>query len=402
MSEAKIYSVSEITRMIKLLLEENMPTIWLEGEVSNFKAHYSGHYYFTLKDQNAQISAVVWKSRAAQIPFELEDGMMVHVLGNIRLYERSGRYQIDIVRMQPAGMGILQLEFEKLKTKLLQEGLFDPELKKALPPFPERIGIVTSSTGAALRDIINILQRRAPQAEIIIRPAKVQGSGAAEDIAAGIEELNRYKNVDVIIAGRGGGSLEDLWAFNEEIVARAIFSSKIPVVSAVGHEIDFTIADFVADLRAPTPSAAAELIVPDYIEIRNLIIEYRSRQSRSIYDKIERLREKIIAIPKSYGLKRPEDLVKQYAFRLDELGTNLQKNYQNLLYKCSEQVKNLENRLHNLNPKNVLNRGYSLAYIDGRVVSGVDDIGINDELHTEFSNGSVKSVVRKILKKGRK
>jgi exodeoxyribonuclease VII large subunit len=398
MNYPTIYTVSEITRTIKLLIEENIPTLWVEGEVSNFKAHYSGHYYFTLKDQNSQLSAVMWKSRAAALPFKLEDGMLVQALGNIRLYEKSGRYQIDIIRLQPAGAGRLQMEFEELKQKLMAEGLFDASHKKELPPFPHKIGVVTSSTGAAVQDILNILKRRAPHLEIIVRPAKVQGEGAAKDIAEAINEFNQYKDVDLLIVGRGGGSLEDLWAFNEEITARAIFNSDIPIISAVGHEIDFTIADFVSDLRAPTPSAAAELAVPDYVELHSRIANYYDRIFQSITSYIKRCREKINGIQRSYGLRRPEDLLKQYACHLDELSAKLQQNFTNDIRQKQEYLKQLNLRLLNLSPKKVLKRGYSVSYIDGKIITDLKNVKINSMLVTELYKGSISSQVKEIEK----
>lgn len=393
MPQENVLTVSEITRTIKLLLEENIPTIWVIGEISNFKPHYSGHYYFTLKDENAQISAVLWKTRAAFLPFQLEDGMLVQALGNVRVYEKSGRYQLDVIRIQQAGVGQLQLEFERLKQKLLNEGLFDPAHKQVLPSFPQRIGVVTSPTGAAIQDIINILRRRAPHVEIIIRPTKVQGEGAAQDIVRAISEFNQFKAVDLLIVGRGGGSLEDLWAFNEEIVARTIYNSQIPVISAVGHEVDFTIADFVADLRAPTPSAAAELAVPDFSEVREQIISANRRMIQTLFQTIQRFREKITAIQKSYGLRRPEDLLKQYAFRVDELSNQLQRNFQNLLANSKQHVNQIGLRLDNLNPKQVLKRGFSISFIDGKVISDSREVQPAAVMTTELYKGKILSSV---------
>ncbi|MFQ5772424.1 MAG: exodeoxyribonuclease VII large subunit, partial [bacterium] len=259
--EEKHYSVSELTRQIKFLLESSFPEIWVQGEISNFTHHSSGHMYFSLKDENAQISCVMWRSRNQHLFFTPQDGMKVILDARITVYEKRGAYQLDVLQMQPAGVGELQLAFEQLKNRLREEGLFSEEFKKPIPLYPERIGIVTSPTGAAVQDLISVLQRRFPGIEIIINAARVQGEGAATEIARAIDDFNDYGKVDVLIVGRGGGSLEDLWAFNEEVVARAVFRSKIPIISAVGHEVDFTICDFVADLRAPTPSAAAELAV---------------------------------------------------------------------------------------------------------------------------------------------
>src|SRR5271169_6490493 len=254
-----IFSVTDLTRKIKGTLEEGFSGIAVQGELSNFKRHSSGHLYFTLKDEHTQIQCVMWRSRVPTLSVSPQDGMKMIARGNVTVYEVRGNYQLDVSSLQLLGAGELQIAFERLKQKLSTEGLFDQDHKKPLPQFPQRIGVVTSPTGAAIRDIINVVNRRFPSTELILYPVRVQGIGAAEEIASAIDDFNAFGEVGVILIGRGGGSLEDLWAFNEEIVARSIYRSSIPVVSAVGHEIDFTIADFVADLRAPTPSAAAEL-----------------------------------------------------------------------------------------------------------------------------------------------
>ena len=268
-SPQKILSVSQLNHEIKTLLESTIPVLWIEGEISNLKLHSSGHIYFSLKDKESQISAVMWRSRSAQLFFTPQDGMKVHAFGKINVFHKRGYYQFDIIKLQPAGIGELQLAYEQLKQRLQEEGIFDEEHKRQIPEFPERIGIVTSPTGAAIQDLLNILNRRFPGLEIVLGPVKVQGEGAAQEIADAVDNFNKFGKADLLIVGRGGGSLEDLWAFNEEIVARSIFRSKIPVISAVGHEVDFTISDFVSDLRAPTPSAAAELAVPDRIDLLN-------------------------------------------------------------------------------------------------------------------------------------
>ncbi|HDL78351.1 MAG TPA: exodeoxyribonuclease VII large subunit, partial [Bacteroidetes bacterium] len=269
--EKKIYTISEITRKIKRLLENAIPSIWLEGEISNFKRHSSGHIYFVLKDENSQISCVMWRGRNNGLYFTPQDGMKIQARGNVTVYEKRGNYQFEVLQMQPAGLGELQMALEQLKQSLKAEGLFDEQHKKKIPQYPEKIGIVTSPTGAAIRDLVSVVQRRFPSVQLILNPVRVQGAEAAGEIARAIDEFNAYGDVDVLIVGRGGGSLEDLWAFNEEVVARAIFRSKIPVISAVGHEIDFGISDFVADLRAPTPSAAAELVVRNREELLHTI-----------------------------------------------------------------------------------------------------------------------------------
>ena len=400
MSSLEIFSVSHITRIIKSLLEENIPAIWVEGEISNFKPHYSGHLYFTLKDPDAQISAVVWKSRTSNLTFDPEDGMLVQAYGMIRLYEKSGRYQLDIIRMQPAGIGKLQLAFEQLKQKLDAEGLFDPSIKKGIPFFPEKIGIVTSATGAAIKDITNVIRRRAPHVQLIVRNAKVQGTGAAEDIANGIREFNQYGDVDLLIVGRGGGSYEDLWAFNEEVVARAIHESAIPVISAVGHEIDFTISDFVADLRAPTPSAAAELAVPDSRELRENIILIQNRITQLFLKKIEFARERIRNIQTSYGYKKPINDIRQYAMQVDELSLKLEQSVSRKIFQNKEYCNQIKIRLRNLDPIKVLERGYSISYIEGRLIKDIKKVNIESEMQTEIASGMILSTVKQ--KKGKK
>ncbi len=396
--DTHIFSVSELTHTIKRLLEDNIPTVWLEGEVSNFKAHSSGHYYFTLKDEQAQISAVIWRSRVANLDFELQDGMHVQALGNVRLFERSGRYNFDILHIQPAGVGRLQMEFERLKKQLAAEGLFDTRYKKPIPRFPLRIGVVTSDTGAAIRDIINVLKRRAPHVQIILRPVQVQGEGAAQDIAQAIKEFNRYGQVDVLIVGRGGGSLEDLWAFNEEVVARAIFDSQIPIISAVGHEIDYTIADFVADLRAPTPSAAAELAVPDFNEIKQNILTLAARLKRAVLMRIEQFRQQVITIQRSYGLRRLEDVLHQYALRVDDLTNQMVKSFRQKIEKDKQHVEHIQLRLWNLNPRKVLERGYSITYINGQVVRDAAQVKKGQQTQTELFKGKFFGTVTKVVK----
>src|SRR6184192_3578410 len=274
-TSTKVFSVSELTRNIRNTLETKFAAVWVQGEISNYKQHASGHQYFTLKDQRAQISCVIWRDTMLSQRQRLADGAQVQVYGTVTVFEARGQYQLNVQILQRRGVGLLQAKFEALKRKLEAEGLFAPERKRSLPKFPRRIGIVTSPSGAAIRDMLNVLRRRAPWLQILINPVRVQGTGAAQEIAVAIRELSlpneRFAPLDVIVITRGGGNIEDLWEFNEEIVARAIFNSTVPVVSAVGHEIDFTICDFVADLRAPTPSAAAELIVPDIIDLHRRI-----------------------------------------------------------------------------------------------------------------------------------
>jgi exodeoxyribonuclease VII large subunit len=397
----KIYTVSEITKEIKTLLEENIPTIWVEGEVSNFTLHSSGHRYFSLKDENSQIRCVFWKWQAYSLSFEIEDGMKVIALGNITIYERNGQYQLNIIKIKPLGIGKLELEFQRLKEKLFKEGLFDESHKIPIPKFPQTIGVVTSPTGAAIRDIIEIIQRRAPDVKIILNPVKVQGPGAAEEIAQAIYDFNEYKKVDLLIVGRGGGSLEDLWAFNEEIVARAIYDSKIPVISAIGHEIDFTIADFVADLRAPTPSAAAELAVRDRAEIcrelNTLINRLITLQSSSI----DHLKQRVESAIKSYGFKkRPMDLVGQLTQRTDELTRNLFKEIKNCFEFRKKSLSLFMGKLNALSPLAVFKRGFSLTrkLPELLIIKDAGILKIDDRVEVKFLKGRIESKVEKVDK----
>jgi exodeoxyribonuclease VII large subunit len=391
--DVRVFSVSEITRQIKLLLEDGFPALWVEGEISNYKPHHSGHMYFTLKDADAQISCVMWRSRASTLNLEIKDGLKIRVYGTLRLYEKSGRYQLDLVRVESAGLGELQLEFERLKQQLHDQGLFDPQYKKELPKFPLKIGIITSPTGAAIQDILSIAKRRSPSTKIVLFGVKVQGVGAADEIVRAINIFNTHHPVDVLIVGRGGGSLEDLWPFNEEIVARAIFDSHIPIVSAVGHEIDFTISDFVSDLRAPTPSAAVEIVLPGDTEIREWLLEIQRRQQNNIRDQVSRMRSEIINIQHSYSFRRPKDVLQKYILQIEEI---TQRIYLAIKHKSAKEkviIKNFEKQLQSLNPYSVLNRGYSMVFKDEKLVSSVNLIEIDDKLSVKLKDGKIDSQV---------
>ena len=387
MSDKKILTVTELTRQIKGVLELGFTQVWIQGEISNFKLHSSGHLYFTLKDEQAQISAVMWKSRAGQLLFRPQDGMKVMIRGNITLYEPRGSYQIDCQQIQPLGKGELQIAFEQLKQRLLEEGLFDSEHKKPIPAYPQKIGIVTSPTGAAIRDMISVLTRRFPAVEVILVAVKVQGIGAAEEIAQAVEDLNRQHLVDVMIVGRGGGSLEDLWAFNEEIVARAIFSSKIPVVSAVGHEIDFSICDFVADLRAPTPSAAAELVVKDKSEIVELIRNFCYTINNSVINTVHSHKQTIAHLTQSYSFNKPNDLIRQRSQQIDELHRRLEQNLVHNFQMTKQHSQTLSARINSLNPKSVLKRGYTIIRQENTVIAGLKEAKISKPGTIEFYDG---------------
>ncbi len=396
--ERKILTVTQVTRQIKLLLEGSIPTLWLEGEISNFKRHSSGHMYFVLKDENSQIPCVMWRGRNNGLFFTPQDGMKVQARGNVSVYEKRGYYQFEVLQMQPAGIGELQMAFEQLKRKLKAEGLFDEKHKKAIPRFPEKIGIVTSPTGAAIRDLVSVIHRRFPSVQLILNPVRVQGEEAAEEIARAIDEFNEYGEVDVLIVGRGGGSLEDLWPFNEEVVARAIFRSKIPVISAVGHEIDFGISDFVADLRAPTPSAAAELVVRNREELLQTIRHLVQKMFRRINTTISAYKEKVNYLTNSYALRRPSDVIKQYAQRVDELSKSLETQYVHRIEMNRSRVESLTKRLESLNPRAILKRGYSICYRkeDGKIVRRAEELAVDDGVSLHFYRGSADARVESL------
>ena len=390
-----VYSVNELNSYVKRILDndENLKHIFVTGEISNYKAHYSGHLYMTIKDESASVKAVMFAGNASRLRFRPENGMKVLIFGTVSLFPRDGSYQLYISDMQPDGMGALSVAFEQLKKKLAAEGLFSDSHKKPIPQFPKRIGVITSETGAAVQDIFNVLSRRFPVAEVVLRPTQVQGDGAAQDIAKAIYLFNEYNAADVLIVGRGGGSIEDLWAFNEEVVARAVFASEIPVISAVGHETDYTICDFVADLRAPTPSAAAELAVPDRLELKSELISYKQHILNLTKNKLDKERSKLLAIEKSGALRDPV--------------TKLNENRRELLY-LSERITNLTvsavdsskmkyaalaGKLNALSPLGVISRGYALAEHDGKVVTMVKDVEVNDDISVRLSDGMLKAKI---------
>lgn len=386
-------TVSEITRRIKHSLESSFGSVVVQGEISNFKRHTSGHIYFTLKDDSSQISAVLWRSRAHVLSFSAEDGMKVIVTGRLTVYEVRGAYQIEVSSIRPVGVGELQIAFEYLKRKLAAEGLFDADHKRPLPEYPERIGIITSPTGAALHDILNILKRRFPSVEVIFRPTIVQGSGAASDVVEAIGDLNQLGDIDVIILGRGGGSIEDLWAFNGEGVARAIYNSKVPIVSAVGHEIDFTIADFVADLRAPTPSAAAELVVRDRKAILDNVRDYWYTMHESLTIMLNHRKEHVRHLLHTYSFNKPIDLLRQHSQRVDELDRSLSSAINHRLALLKSSSISLDRRITALDPNLVLKRGYTMVYRGTDVISSATRLRHNDEIDIKFVDGVVPSKV---------
>lgn len=413
-------TISELNRYLKTKFENdtNLRMVYLKGEISNFKAHTRGHYYFTLKDETSRLNAVMFSYHTGNLKFMPCDGMKVLVVGRISVYEQTGSYQIYVENMAEDGIGNLYVAFEKLKKDLAKEGLFNPEHKKRIPRMPKKIGIVTASTGAAIRDILTTIKRRYPICETILFPALVQGNDAAADIVKKIELANTY-DIDTLIVGRGGGSLEDLWPFNEEIVARAIYNSKVPVISAVGHEIDFTIADFVADLRAPTPTAAAELAVPDTSTILNYLETAKGRSYQAINNTINNYQTRINNVANSYILKKPTAMYEILEQKLDNLIDKLNKEINividnnkvrlfkssnsyiltnpSMLYKFKEQaLLGLTEKLEVLNPISTLNRGYGIVKKDNVVVSSIANVKDNDDIVINLKDGNIYSKVVKV------
>ena len=391
--ENAIFTVSELTRRIKVVLEGGFTNIAVQGEISNFKRHSSGHLYFTIKDESSQLNAVMWRGRASGLFFTPQDGMKVIARGNVTVYEVRGVYQIDVAKLQPLGIGELQMAFERLKAKLDAEGLFAASRKRPLPAYPVRIALVTSPTGAAIRDMVNIIGRRFPAVELLLYPVNVQGPGAAGEIAAAIDDLNAYGGIDVMIVGRGGGSIEDLWAFNEEVVARAIYRSGIPVVSAVGHEIDFTIADFVADLRAPTPSAAAEIVVPEVSEFVENVRNYCYTAGQFLTERLRKERQRLSALLKSYSFNRPHDLIRQHMQHCDDLGRSADRSIAHRAILARQRLEGLQRRIESVDPERILQRGYAMVMKDGAVVSNAAELAPDDPVRMKFHDGTVKAKV---------
>jgi len=393
----RIATVSQINNYIKALLDQ-MPVlqnIWIKGEISNYKLHSSGHIYLTLKDGGAVLKAVMFRNAAQTLKFKPSDGTKVLARGRISVYEAGGQYQMYIVEMEAEGMGDLYAKFEALKKQLSEEGLFDESRKKPIPEFPQSIGIVTSPTGAAIRDMINVLKRRCPMVKVIIYPCLVQGENAAKSISEGIEYFNTKKNVDVIIAGRGGGSIEDLWAFNEEITARSVAASHIPVISAVGHEVDFTICDFAADLRAPTPSAAAELAVPDMLELRRIIDTSRVRMSTLLKNKLDTQIRQHELLSKRSSLTQFDKFLLDKAQSVDLLFERCMMSYKNKNDMLNEQFTALCGKLSALSPIAVFERGYCSVSKNGELVNKISQVEEGDNLLLRLSDGEIDCNVTK-------
>ncbi|HHU54946.1 MAG TPA: exodeoxyribonuclease VII large subunit [Mollicutes bacterium] len=413
----KYLTVEALTKYLKFKFDSdvNLKTVYLKGEISNFKAHTTGHFYFSLKDEYSKINAIMFSSNNKKLLFTPTEGMKVLVRGRISIYEATGNYQIYIDEMLEDGLGNLHIAFEQLKEKLSKEGLFEQVHKKPIPKIPNRVGVVTAATGAAVKDIISTIKRRFPICEILLFPSLVQGDNAAPDIVKKIEQANDH-DLDVLIVGRGGGSIEDLWPFNEEIVARAIFNSRIPIISAVGHEIDYTISDFVSDLRAPTPTAAAELAVPNIVDLTHNLNQIAIRLNESIYNQINFKKLYLDSVKNSFVIKNPMIMYENKQQKLDniiekinqllsyklERNKVLLNNFKNNnillnpihLYKPKKlELTNIISKLELLNPLSILKRGYTLTYIDNKIVKSVDDINIDTKLKIKFYDGIITTKV---------
>lgn len=390
----KYLTVTQINKYIKYKMDNdsNLNVVYLKGEISNFKNHSSGHLYFTIKDESSRILAVMFRSNASKINFKPVDGSKVLVVGRISCYEASGNYQIYVEEMLEDGVGNLYLEFERLKKKLGDKGYFNDIYKKSIPKFPKRIGIITAPTGAAIRDIITTINRRYKLVELYIFPSLVQGENAKDDIVRNLERADNY-NLDLIILGRGGGSIEDLWAFNEEVVADAIFKSNTPIISAVGHEIDFTISDFVSDLRAPTPTAAAELSVPNTIDLINYIKQLEIRASKSMENIIDTKKSKLSSLINSYVLKNPKNMYEIKSQKLDNLVDKLNIYIKRNLNDKNNKFINILNKLDALNPINTIKRGYSITKSKDKVITSINSVSENDIITTDLVDGVITSKV---------
>ena len=397
-------SVTQLTQYIKLLLDrdEILSQVCVRGELSNYKAHSSGHQYFTLKDEGAVISCVMFRSDAAKLRFRPESGMKVILYGRVSLFPKSGQYQIYVTSLQPDGVGALAVAFEQLKRRLYQEGLFDPAHKKPLPVYPERVALVTSPTGAAVRDMIRILGRRWPMAQVLVCPVRVQGEGAAEEIAAMLDYVDAHRLADVIITGRGGGSMEDLWAFNEEIVARAIWRCTIPVISAVGHEPDVTISDFAADVRAATPSNAAELAVRDGDALRSGLRQLQARLEQAEQGRLARLRQRLDTLANSRVMARPESCLQQRELYLEMLRQRLEHGGQAVLSRQQQRFSRTAAKLDALSPLKVLGRGYAMVSREGAVVRSAAQLKSGDAIAVSLADGTAQCTVETVQRRNKR
>jgi exodeoxyribonuclease VII large subunit len=388
-------TVTQLTAQLKNVMESSFRFVWVSGEISNCKQASSGHIYFTLKDEGAQLAAIIWRSAAQRLRFQLKDGLKVLAAGPIQLYETRGQYQLIAEMLEPQGVGALELAFRQLQQKLDAEGLFAQDRKRAWPVFPRRIALVTSPSGAAVRDMLQVITRRWPRARIIVVPVPVQGAEAAPQIAAALRRVHLIPEVDVVICGRGGGSLEDLWAFNEEVVARAIYECLVPVISAVGHEIDLTIADLVADKRALTPSEAAELVVPLESDVRLLLEQVRQRLTSALQYRAQQARFQVERLAQRPSLARPLDRIHELEAEVDDLEERMRNAIQRRLESTRQQLGTISASLNALSPLAVLDRGYSLTkrLDDGSLIRDVNQLKAGDRISTLFASGSVVSEI---------
>ncbi|MFH1380208.1 MAG: exodeoxyribonuclease VII large subunit [bacterium] len=395
-NEKKVFTVSEISRLVKAQLEEQFPDIWVEGEVSNCTYHSSGHIYFSLKDESAQVKCALFRGNFMQLKFKIENGLKIIVRARVSVYMVRGDYQLIVSMVEPAGYGALQLAFEQLKLRLEKEGLFKSELKKPIPMLPQKIGIITSPTGAAIKDILSVINRRYSNVHILLYPVRVQGEGAAEEIAGAIRYVNAvYADLDILIVGRGGGSLEDLWAFNEEITARAIFNSNIPVISCVGHEKDFTIADFAADVRAPTPSAAAELVVKNKAELKQNIISFSKRLKSIINFLLQSYQDKLRVLVGSKAFRHPLDILKEHLQMHDEVHASLIRAMTQYAEAAEKRLMHVFEKLNILSPLASLGRGYSIVWKmpEHKILKNAADIHEHDQLKIRLHQGEAEFTV---------
>ncbi len=396
--DSKIYSITDLNLYVKSLLrsDDELQNIWVKGEISNFTHHEERHMYFVLKDENSEISCAMFKADNEEIDFEPEEGMEILCRGNVSLYTARGQYQLVIKEMYPGGLGKLYLAYQQLKEKLEEEGLFEDEHKKEIPYLPKKVGIVTSLEGAALRDILSILRERFPGIEVLIHSVPVQGEGACDEIAEGIKKMDDT-DIDVLIVGRGGGSIEDLWNFNEEIVARTIFDAKTPIISAVGHETDFLISDFVADERGPTPSAAAEMVVPLKDELVRRLREQRRRAGTALKSMLSVLRERLDNLSTTPIFRDPELLLEERYQRLDENREELFRSLERYIRENSQRLKNQKERLHALGPERVLERGYSILMNEGgEIIRSVEEVDEGKTILSKLSDGELKAEVKEV------
>ena len=393
--QKRIFNVSEVNKYIKMLMDSDplLTNISIRGEITNFKAHYTGHLYFTLKDESATIKCVMFKGNAQFLRFKPQDGMKVVIQGQISAFERDGVYQIYCKSMSPEGLGDLYLAYEQLKEKLSKEGLFDDVHKKPIPFLPQRVGVITSRTGAVIRDIINVSTRRYPNVNILLYPAAVQGVNVASTVIEGINTFNKLDNVDVIIIARGGGSFEDLFGFNDEGIARAVFASHIPIVSAVGHETDFSICDFVADLRAPTPSAAAELVYPEYSEIVSRITTDKNRTMIAMKNYIERKRQYVERLKAAKLEKVPLDIINRYRMNIDSIISKSESTIRYSIEKYKTRCVRSITKIDALSPLKTITRGYSVAELNGKVIRKVEDVKSDDKIQITVLNGKINAIV---------